>query len=74
MYGDAIRVRLAAPPVDGAANEELIRFLAGQLGVARSRVTIVSGLSGRRKVVTVEGLGAEQAAQRLLVEKPRGTA
>jgi uncharacterized protein len=55
-YGAAIKIRIAAPPVDGAANEELIRFLAKTLGVPKSAVTIVSGERGRRKVVSVEGV------------------
>ena len=61
----ALKVRLAAPPVDGEANRELVRFLAKRLGVARSRVSVVSGESGRSKVVEVEGVTAE-AVERLL--------
>ncbi|HEU4570578.1 MAG TPA: DUF167 family protein [Gemmatimonadales bacterium] len=67
-HGDALKIRLAAPPVDGAANEELIRFLAGQLGVARNAVTIVSGATGRRKRVRVAGVEAGSAMQKLGVE------
>jgi uncharacterized protein (TIGR00251 family) len=52
-YGDAIRIRLKAPPVDGAANEELITFLAQRLGVARSAVRVRSGATGRRKRVQI---------------------
>jgi len=54
-YGDGIKVRIQAPPVDGAANEELRRFLARRLRVAPSAVTIVGGASGRRKRVAVTG-------------------
>src|SRR5687767_8921362 len=54
-HGAALRVRISAPPVDGAANDELIRYLARELGVASSAVQIVSGASGRRKVVEVAG-------------------
>jgi uncharacterized protein (TIGR00251 family) len=64
-YGDALRIRVAAPPVDGAANDELIRFLATRLGVPRSAITIVSGATGRSKVAAVEGIGASEAARRL---------
>jgi uncharacterized protein (TIGR00251 family) len=64
-HGDAIKVRLQAPPVDGAANEELVRFLAETLGVPRRAVTIVTGLTSRRKTVEIEGLGAEDLAARL---------
>ena len=66
-HGDAIKIRVAAPPVDGAANEALVEFLAERLGVARSAVTISAGHGSRRKVVTVEGITAAEAAQRLHV-------
>jgi len=49
-------VRIAAPPVDGAANEELIRLLARKLEVKPSAVTIVSGLGSRTKRITVTGI------------------
>jgi len=58
MHGDALKVRVAAPPVEGAANEELVRFLARQLGVPASAVRVVAGESGRRKVIDVAGLDA----------------
>jgi uncharacterized protein (TIGR00251 family) len=64
-HGDAIKVRLQAPPVDGAANEELVRFLAETLGITKRSVTIVGGLTSRRKTVEIEGLGAEDLAARL---------
>ena len=54
-HGDAVRVRLAAPPVDGEANDELTGFLAKKLGVAKSAVTIVSGQTGRDKLIEVSG-------------------
>jgi uncharacterized protein (TIGR00251 family) len=63
--GDELKVRVAAPPVDGQANEELVRFLAKQLRVPRSAVTIVSGTGSRSKVAEVEGIGAGAAAQLL---------
>ena len=65
-YGDAIRIRLAAPPVDGAANAQLVRFLAERLGVSRGMVAIVRGSTGRRKTVAVEGVTAEIAERVLL--------
>ncbi len=67
-HGDAIRIRLAAPPVDGAANAELIRFLAERLGVTRRAIAIVRGATGRRKTVTVDGLPAAVAQRLLLAE------
>lgn len=68
-HGDAIRVRLAAPPVDGAANAELVRFLAERLDVPRSAVSIVRGVAARRKTVSVEGVTTD-AAVRVLLEPP----
>ena len=62
VHGDALKIRLAAPPVDGEANEELVRFLAKLLGVAKSAVTIVAGGTGRRKRVRIEGVAAGRAA------------
>jgi uncharacterized protein len=65
-HGDAVRIRLAAPPVDGAANAELVRFLAGRLDVSRSAVAIVRGATARRKTVTVQGVTAAAAERALL--------
>lgn len=65
LHGDAIRVRLTAPPVDGAANEALVRFLADRLAVGRRALTLVAGQSGRSKIVEVAGVGPEEAARRL---------
>jgi uncharacterized protein (TIGR00251 family) len=65
-YGDAIRIRLAAPPVDGAANEELVRFLAERLDVPRGAVAIVRGAVARRKTVAVDGVTTEAAVRVLL--------
>ena len=65
-YGEALRIRLAAPPAEGAANRELVEFLAGKLGVPRSAVRIVHGASSRFKLVEVEGTTA--ARVRALVD------
>jgi len=65
MHDGCVKVRLAAPPVDGAANAALIEFVAECLGVAKSRVRIVSGQTSRRKVVEVDGVSAEQLAAAL---------
>ena len=56
MRGDAILVRLTAPPVDGAANAALVDLLAKTFGVPRRAVTIVSGETSRDKRVAIEGL------------------
>ena len=64
-HGDALKIRLAAPPVDGAANEELVRFLAERLAVPRSAVTIAAGHTGRRKTVKITGVETADALRTL---------
>ncbi len=56
---DALEVAVAAPPVDGAANEELRKTLAGALAVPKSAVCVVSGQTGRNKLVEVTGMSPE---------------
>ncbi len=65
MRGDAVRVRVAAPPVDGAANEAVIEVLAESLGVPKRSIEIVSGATSRNKVVQVSGMSAEQLRSRI---------
>lgn len=60
MRGDAYLVRLNAPPVDGAANSELLEVLAGALGIPKRAVTIVTGEKSRTKKLRVDGLTAVQ--------------
>jgi uncharacterized protein (TIGR00251 family) len=62
----SLEVALAAPPVDGAANEELVRVLARALDVARRSVEIVRGQTAHTKLVAIEGLAAGEAARRLM--------
>jgi uncharacterized protein (TIGR00251 family) len=66
LYGDALKIRLAAPPVDGKANAALIGFVADRLGVAKSAVSLKSGQTSRRKVLEVLAVSAGDV-QRLLV-------
>ena len=69
-HGDQLRIRLAAPPVDGAANEALVRFLADTLDVPRAAVRLVSGATSRSKVVEVAGVTPARARERLLLPSP----
>jgi uncharacterized protein (TIGR00251 family) len=62
--GDALKVALTAPPVDGKANEACIEFFAKLLKVPRSSVTIASGQSSRNKVILVAGMSARQVQSR----------
>ncbi|HIP97008.1 MAG TPA: YggU family protein [Anaerolineae bacterium] len=63
--GNALKVRLTAPPVEGAANEALIALLAKKLGVRRSQVEIVAGRRSRAKMVSVTGLTPAEVEARL---------
>ena len=69
VRGGALVVRIAAPPVDGAANEELVATLAAALGVPKRDIAIVGGQASRRKIVEVRGLSAMDALKRLEPEK-----
>ena len=65
IRGDALCIRLTAPPVEGAANEALVRFLAERLAVRPAALRIVTGLTGRQKLVEVAGLAVSDAKARL---------
>jgi uncharacterized protein (TIGR00251 family) len=63
-HGDAaLKLRVAAPPVDGRANAEVERFVAERTGAAPSRVRVVRGLSGRDRTFFVDGVGAERVRE-----------
>ena len=64
--GDAWKLDLAAPPVEGKANEECVRFFAELARVPRARVRIVTGAASRLKVVEIEGVGQDEIERRLL--------
>jgi uncharacterized protein len=66
--GDALKLALTAPPVDGKANQACIEFFANLLKVPRSSVTIAAGQSSRNKVIRVTGLTAQQVRDRLHLE------
>ena len=61
----ALQVKIAAPPEKGKANKELIDFLSQALGVKKSAVTIITGLTGRNKTIAVEGLSREEIENKL---------
>jgi uncharacterized protein (TIGR00251 family) len=65
QVGDALKVALTAPPIDGKANQACIEFFAKLLNVPRSSVTIAAGQTSRNKVIRVAGLSAEEVRQRL---------
>lgn len=65
LDGQGLRVRLTAPPVEGAANEALITLLAGRLGVPKRSLTLVRGVTAREKQIAVVGLSAADFWARL---------
>jgi uncharacterized protein (TIGR00251 family) len=65
FHGDAVKVRVTAPPVDGRATEAARRMLAAALGVAPAAVSVISGEHSRMKRMHVAGLDADTAASRL---------
>ena len=60
-HGDRLKIAIAAPPVDGAANEALVEFLSEVFDVRRAAVTLIDGATGRQKRFRVEGVTLEQA-------------
>ncbi len=68
LSGGVLRIRLTAPPVENRANEALVRFLAGALGVPRASVEIVAGDRGRNKIVRVRGITSQELCERLGLE------
>jgi hypothetical protein len=64
VEGEALKIKLTAPPVEGAANAALVEFIAKWLGVRRSAVSIVSRDKGRNKLVRVKGVTWQQVSQK----------
>lgn len=62
-HGDALKIKLAAPPVDGKANASLLAFVAAALGVSKGAVTLKSGQTSRQKVVEIHGPPADGAVR-----------
>ena len=65
MHGTALKIRLTAPPVDGAANEALLELLADVLGISRGAMRIVSGATTRDKVVAIRGVSIDAVRRAL---------
>jgi len=65
VVGDALKLALTAPPVEGRANEACVKFLAEFLNVPRSSVTIAAGESSRQKLIRIVGMTAVQVEARL---------
>ena len=66
IYGDRLKIKLTAPPVDGKANKALLAFLAKRLKLTKDQLNIASGATGRRKTVQIDGISLEDARARLV--------
>lgn len=67
-YGEALKIAVAAPPLEGRANAALIAFLARRCGLSCSAVTLEKGAASRDKYFRLEGIGPAEAARRLLAD------
>ena len=65
VQGDALKVRITAPPVEGAANTQLLMALAKKLGVPRARLELRSGSTSRLKTIAIQGISAAEVRRRL---------
>ena len=68
VQDERLKIRITAPPVDGKANEHLIRYLASVLDLPRSRITLVNGDTGKRKTLRISGMTTLPPA----LQDPRG--
>ena len=66
LYGDAIKIKVAATPERGIANDALVEFIAERLGLAKNAVKLVHGRTGRHKTIAIVGIDAAEARLRLL--------
>jgi uncharacterized protein (TIGR00251 family) len=65
VHGDALKVRIAAPPVEGAANIRLVMVLAKKLGVSRGQLELRTGSTSRLKAIAIQGISAAEVRRRL---------
>ena len=66
LYGESIKIKVAATPERGIANDALIEFIADRLDVAKNDVKLVRGRTGRSKTIAVDGMTEQEARQKLL--------
>ena len=74
MHGGMVKIRVAAPAVENAANRALVEFLAERIGVPKRRVRVVAGATGRRKILEIDGADAPSIALALGLEVADGDA
>jgi uncharacterized protein (TIGR00251 family) len=69
MVNDVLHIRIAAPPVKGKANKELITYLSHLLGIGKDRLDILKGHTSRKKLISIDGLSKVAALEKLLSSK-----
>lgn len=68
-YADAIKIKLSSPPIEGKANAELIKFLSKKLEISKASIEIISGETGRDKILEIKDFDAQQILEK--IKKPR---
>ena len=71
-HGDALKMKIVSPPVDGRANDEVVAFLAATLGIKKDRVSIVSGHTSRQKTVAITGCRRQDLEPYVATAKKQG--
>jgi len=66
LHGDALKIRLHAPPVEGKANEALISFLSRKLNIPKGNIALKSGANQRRKIISISGISLPETIKQLL--------
>ena len=65
LHGESLKIRLTSPPVDGEANKMCVKYMAKALSVSPSRITIVSGQTGRNKIIHIEDMGIPEFLEKI---------
>ena len=66
LYGESLKISLTSPPVDGEANKMCVKLLAKILGVSPSRIIIIRGHTGRKKIIRVDGINTSEFLKKIL--------
>lgn len=70
IHDNSLKIRLTSPPVDGAANKTLVKFLAKWLGLSPSKIRIVAGLSNKNKTIEIDGINESTFLEKLNTKIP----
>lgn len=70
IHGDALKIRLNSPPVEGKANQALLRYLSDELDIPRSQIQLTSGETGRNKILLITGLSKPELLRKIGLTNP----